>query len=154
MTVIAYRDRTLAGDSAHTERGTIVSLQSKLTRFPSGVLYGAAGDSDDRALLALLKNVKTPEDIPSADTLRALRCDVLALLVFPDGAVWRIETGKRNGGAEPTHAPCAIGSGSDLAMGAMLRDPTCSAAEACDVACQRDMACREPIHTLSVDDRN
>lgn len=153
MTVIAYRGGTLACDSAWSERGTVVSSQTKLTRLASGVLIGASGDGDDRELMALLTDVKTPADLPSAAKLISLRCTVGLLVVFPDGAVWRVGTGKKDGGAEPTHEPCAIGSGSDLALGAMLGNEKLSAAEACAISCLRDTNCKEPIHTMSVDAR-
>ncbi len=149
MTVIAYKDRTLAGDSAWTDRGAIVTLRTKLTRLASGVLVGAAGDGDDRALMKLLADVKTPEDLPSLDALRALRCDVRLLVVFPDGQVWRVDSGKKDGGAEPTSEPCAIGTGADLAMGAMLAGK--GAADAAAIAASRDTGCREPITTMSLD---
>lgn len=150
MTVIAYKDRTLAGDSAMTDRGAIIALQSKLQRLPSGALYGASGDSDDRPLVAVLANVKTVEDIPSAAALRELRCDVLALLVLPDGTLCRIDTNKKSGMADiGLSEPQSVGSGADLAMGAMLAGK--GAAEACAIAASRDIHCREPITTLSLD---
>lgn len=148
MTVIAYKDRTLAGDSAWTDRGTVTRLATKLTVLPSGILYAGAGDGDDRELLELLKGVKTPEDLPPADKLKSTG-SLEALLVFPDGQVWEIGTGKRRGYAERRDAPVALGSGALLALGAMLAGA--GAEEAATIAASRDIYCREPITTLSLD---
>ena len=64
MTVIAYRDGMMAADSCWSDNhendscsGLIFSHAPKLRRLSSGALYGGAGASDDRELVALLDNV-------------------------------------------------------------------------------------------------
>ena len=102
-------------------------------------------------MVEALRGVKTPNDIPSARALCGLDCDVNALLVFPNGDVYRIQSGRKRGCIDriPPGQIAVVGSGGDVALGAMLAGK--SAAEACAIACKVDTACREPITTLSLD---
>lgn len=157
MTVIAYKDGVMAGDSAWslcgedaTHDGLIVNSMNKLTRLRSGALYGGAGSSDDRQLLDLLQDVSTAARMPDVRKLRGtLQEGVHALLVLPDGSIWEVETGEDDGGVMPVNRTWhAVGSGRALAMGAMAVGA--SARHACEVACDFNTYCRLPITTLKL----
>jgi ATP-dependent protease HslVU (ClpYQ) peptidase subunit len=151
VTVIAYRKGILAGDSCWSEEdGLVVNIQNKLVRLRSGAIYGGAGACDDRALLRMLQNVRTPEQLPmprdlAADDLSELEC----LLVLPDRSVWIIEGGPEGGGVCPVKLPfIAIGSGKQVAMGALAANKT--AEEAVRIACDWHRTCCRPVHTLDL----
>jgi ATP-dependent protease HslVU (ClpYQ) peptidase subunit len=155
VTVIAYRDGVLAGDSGWSDNGVFITNQTKVLRLDTGVLYGGAGHADDRELLHLLKNVASPHRLPSARSLIDASRECGAIIVFPDGAVWTITTGdNEDSGVCPIAAPfIAIGSGSKIAHGAMLAGA--SAARAVEVTCGQfgDIYCKPPVHTLRLEPR-
>jgi hypothetical protein len=156
MTVIAYKDGLMAGDScwsmtgegAGAHDGLIVNTQDKLVRLRSGALYGGAGAVDDRQLLDLLHDVHSADMIPDVRKLRAtLHADVLALLVLPDGSVWEVATGETDGGLMPVqHKFHAVGIGRSLAIGAMAGGA--NARRAIEIACQFNTYCRPPVTAL------
>lgn len=156
MTVITYRDGTLACDSCWNDDGLITSSATKITRLPYGKLYGAAGDCDDRGLLELLRPVQVPAELPTRRTLEELRSDISALLIFcePQLRVFVVDCcppGKADevSGIYEVRGPfIAVGSGRDVAMGAMAYGA--GAVEAAHAACEHDVNCRPPIHCLKV----
>jgi hypothetical protein len=151
MTVIAYRKGVMAGDSCWSEKdGFICNVQNKLVRLASGAIYGGAGATDDRALRKLLQNVVSPDRLPDLATLSDPDYgDVECLLVLPDHSVWTIGGGEKGYGVCPVKVSyCAIGSGRDLAIGAMAQGAT--AAAAVKLACQWHVHCRPPVHTLKL----
>ena len=79
MTVIAVRGRTMACDSAWSTDGRIATLKTKLVRLRSGAIYGSAGDSDDRSMLALVQDATRFEDFPSREVLEAVSYTHLTL---------------------------------------------------------------------------
>ena len=153
MTVIAYRDGVMAGDSCWSDdnhAGLIFNLQNKIFVLRSGALYGSAGGSDDRELKAALEDVVAPEMFPSCKDLANMEDgNVDALLVLPDGAVWRVHTGETMGGVEPISLPFAsVGCGQGIAVGAMAAGK--SAFEAVKIVCDYNIACRPPVHTIKL----
>jgi hypothetical protein len=148
MTTIAYKDGILACDSAWSDESRIIGLINKIRRFDTGVLYGAAGHSDDRAVLNLLYKVTDPNDLPSYDTLWELQNSIHALIIFPDGRAFMVSTGEEDVGVCPVDTPIAVGSGKWLAMGAM--DAGATAIEAVEIACKRDCHSKGPVHSLAL----
>lgn len=154
MTVIAYRDGVMAGDScwsdADTQGGLIINSQNKLAVLRSGALYGGSGASDDRSLVNRLQDIVDYRQLPSAKDLIAMEhgC-VKALLVLPDRSVWVVGTGEGEGGVEPVQLPYfAIGTGGQIAMGALACDKT--AVEAVKIACDLNVYCRPPVHSIKL----
>lgn len=149
MTVIAYRAGIMAGDScwANSSTGTIDNLQNKMQRLKSGLLYGGAGDCDDRKLLTMLHRVKTPAQLPTAEKLKEIADSINALLVFPSGDVFYLDTGAEDGAVCPVQTLfAAVGSGRQIAIGAMAAGAT--AYSAVQITCQHNVYCRPPIHQL------
>lgn len=157
MTVIAYRAGVMACDSCWSHNGTQVASMSKIKRLSSGALLGQAGDNDARAIVDLLDKVKDPKHLPSRQALMSTRQDFTGLLALPRGGLWLITTCKFDAEWFPTDDDddigvwlaatmggyAAVGSGADVAIGAM--DAGASARRACEIACGRDMSCRLPI---------
>ena len=149
MTVIAYRYEILACDSLWSSSQTIMALQNKIVRLPSGALYGASGDVDDRALVALLGHIKTAAGIPSPHVLSEIKQAIEALLVLPNGEVWIINTPDDDDSAgvyQVKHPYTAIGCGKPVALGAMAQGA--NAAQAVAAACEHNVHCRGPVHVL------
>jgi ATP-dependent protease HslVU (ClpYQ) peptidase subunit len=149
MTVIAYsaRHRVMAADSRTCLDSMHVTNAQKIVRLKSGALLGMAGDGDCRDFARLLGKV-LPKRLPTRDELADLRCDVTSLLVLPSGEVYRVTVGHTE--AEYwgevmllTKTLVAIGSGSDLALGAMGAgaDPK----RAVEVACEWAVSCGGPV---------
>lgn len=147
MTTIAWRHDTLAGDSAITESGTLVSLAPKIHKLKSGAIVGYAGDADSRALHRLLERVKKPDELPSVAKLRELKQDHAAIIVFPSGEVFAIDVGNEKGDycgvCEIVADYYAIGSGGLVAMAAMAAGAT--AMKAVSIACDLDVHTKAPI---------
>ncbi len=147
MTTIAWRFDTLAGDSATTESGTLISLAPKVHKLKSGAIVGYAGDADSRALHKLLDKVKRPEELPSVSKLRELKQDHAAIIVFPSGKVYAIDVGNDKGDycgvCEIVAEYYAIGSGGLVAMAAMAAGA--SAMKAVSIACDLDIHTRAPV---------
>lgn len=148
MTTIAFKDGVLAGDSLWTgEDGTVFTMAPKVFRLPSGILYGGAGEGDDRALLQLLKKVKKPKDFPSVEAFRKIKQDLGGLIVFPNGRVFIIDVAHDKYGLvgvyEIPDRVAAIGSGSVHALAAMSLGK--SAIEAVHFACERSVYSRPPV---------
>lgn len=147
MTTIAWRAGILAGDSATTEHGTIISLAPKVHKLKSGAIVGYAGDADSRALHRLLEKTNKPNELPSVAKLRELKQDHAAIIAFPNGKVFAIDVGNDKGdycGVCEIVAPYyAIGSGGLVAMAAMAAGAT--AMKAVSIACDLDVHTRAPI---------
>lgn len=157
MTVIAYKDGVMAGDSAWSlagegtvHDGLIVNSMNKLIRLNSGALYGGAGSSDDRQLVDLLQGVNSADKMPDVRKLRGtLQEGVHALLVLPDGTIWEVETGEDDGGVMLVNRKWhAVGSGRALAMGAMAAGA--DARQACEIACAYNTYCQKPVTSLTL----
>lgn len=155
MTVIAYRDGVMAGDSCWSDgndegySGLIETLQGKLVLLESGGLYGGAGAAEDRQLVKVLQLVRNATQLPTSRDLESMSGGISALVVLPDGTCWQIITGKEEGCAYQRTGPYhAIGSGAPIAVGAMWKDAT--AIEAVKAACEHNVYCRPPITHLKL----
>ncbi|GAC1333102.1 MAG: hypothetical protein NVSMB20_05320 [Bradyrhizobium sp.] len=128
MTTIAYRDRTLASDSISTLGAIATCHFRKIARAPDGTLVAAAGGT--LACGALLRWV----DGGMAGPLGLSNDDFTALAVNQDGELHFL-----SGDGSLTRIEAdffAIGSGSELALGAMAAGV--SARRAVEIACQFD----------------
>lgn len=136
---------------------TQTTSKTKIRRLFSGALYGSAGDADDRALVALLDQIKLPAKLPMPADLAAVRCDLNALLILPRGRVYIIsvnaldphESNFKGAIWEANRGYAAVGSGSDLAIGAMYAGA--SARQAVEIACKFDINSRPPVHVLALE---
>lgn len=149
MTVIAYREGWIAGDSCwfDGEAGLIETSQTKVLRLKSGGLYGGAGACDDRELIAKLNSVRTAEKLPSVAWLSRPSLEGLtALVVLPDCTVWQIDCADEASITPRTGAYAAIGTGAAVAIGAMWFGA--DAYKAVEAACVHNVYCRTPITTL------
>ncbi len=156
MTTIAVKDGVMACDSCWLDDNEVHSTSlTKITRLKSGALLGEAGDVDSRAMVRLLQNVKTFEQVPlSADLAATNLADYAGLLLFPSGKVAMLSvsrsstTGGCSAGAhEVNRGGAAVGSGAGIAVGAM--DSGKSAREAVEIACRRDPYSKAPVHAMS-----
>lgn len=113
MTCIATDGKTMAADGLMTERGTIISLREvKIARLPDGRLCGSAGDcaGGDRIIEWLTNG--SALDFPKVGE----GSSVLTLNL--DGTADLFD-GESNGQPVRVPTPMAIGSGMDVALGAM-----------------------------------
>jgi ATP-dependent protease HslVU (ClpYQ) peptidase subunit len=127
VTTIACDGRSMAGDGSRESKGTVVTLRAKkIRKLSDGRLAGTAGlVCDGEALLEWLeKGGKYPKHGESR--LLVLNTDG-SLHLYADGS---------NGVPVEVDAPAALGSGCDLALGAMLAGAT--AKEAVGIAIDRD----------------
>lgn len=125
MTTIATDGKTMAGDGQADIGDTImVTNHRKVRRTDEGVIIGCAGNSVDAQRFHAWFKEKGPK--PRFKSIQVL-------VLYPSGRLeyWNEEM-------EPTEmqAPCAIGSGMDFAIGAMMAgaDP----GEAVRIATMRD----------------
>lgn len=159
MTTITYRDGVLAADSGvfNESRNLHEGAMQKVFQLMGGLLYAGAGDADDRAVRALLDNVRSPDQLPGAKELLATSCDINAVVVFPDGQVFTISCDASDADDEddttwdaeiiPLRAPyLALGSGCQIAMGAMWAGK--SAVQAVEAACEHNVWTRGPVQSL------
>lgn len=129
MTTIATDGRSMAGDGQREHRGTIVIRDAqKVRRLSDGRVVGTAGDvAFGMAMIEWLESGGDPPSIPSdadAGTVLVLNTDGSAMML------------DKYGKAMPVEVPCAIGSGMDLAVGAMEHGATPQ--EAVEIAARRD----------------
>jgi hypothetical protein len=159
LTTIAYRDGVMAGDSCWQANNLQTTSMTKVTKLSSGSLFGAAGDGDIRALLTLLDKIRLLDRMPSRADLAALRCDVQAIWVFPQGQISMIAIAP--GGLDGDNLDhydaqiwpanrgfAAVGTGAELAIGAMAAGK--DARHAVGIACKFDINSRLPIHSVEL----
>lgn len=160
MTTITFRDGIIACDSCWSDGGTVSTLQSKIMRLSSGALLGSAGACDSRDIESLLDKIKTPAALPTCAALGTMRLDYAGLLIFPKGARifkiictgidpsnWDGTNDNEEFGLWEINMPfAAIGSGTDLAIGAMAAGK--SARDAVSIAARFDMYSKPPVHSL------
>jgi ATP-dependent protease HslVU (ClpYQ) peptidase subunit len=149
MTVIAYRDGVMAGDSLWTDDDLVLARQSKICRLKSGALYGGAGGLNDRALVEVLQTVESWDSLPDIGDMSAAD-ELSALVVFPDGSIAMARVTGEGGTIIGVRGMpfVAIGSGRALALGAMGFGA--SAVEAAGVACRFDPNCGGPVVWLNL----
>lgn len=162
MTVITYRNGAMCCDSCWTYGNTQTVSHIKIKRLSSGALLGGSGDNDGRAIEALLDKVKKPSQLPSREALTATKDSGMFLLAIPRQGVWVLSCGKVDEQGYATDDDedygvwpgatmggyAAIGSGADVALGAM--DAGASAYRAVEIACRRDINCRLPVHQIAL----
>lgn len=154
MTTVAYKDGVMACDSCWAYGSLQTTSATKIDRLSSGALFGQSGDLDTRGLVALLSQVKTGKQLPFRSALDEITEACLGILVLPDKSVWMVSTKCNPSGDDDVGIwPCdlhmaAVGTGSEIAIGAMAAGKT--AAEAVAIACQFDINSRPPVHELSL----
>lgn len=163
MTTIAYRDGIMACDSCWALNGSLIdNLANKIYRLKSGALLGQCGSNDIRPMIDILQHAKTEKQMPSYEAICNVRVSGMYLLALPNRRVFKFATTALHPeqwtddvadlGMWRVELPfAAVGSGTDLAMGAMAQGAT--AAQAVRVACRFDINSRLPLHThkLSVE---
>jgi ATP-dependent protease HslVU (ClpYQ) peptidase subunit len=127
MTTIATDGQTMAGDSLTTAGGQVVFDRSvKVRRMKDGTVIGCSGNVTEITAFVRYMEHKNG-DRPSVSE------EFDALILHPSGKIeWM------NNKFEPVQylAPMAIGSGGDLAIGAMMAGASPKRAVA--IACERD----------------
>lgn len=162
MTTIAYRDGTMACDSCWQANHVQTTSMTKIVRLASGALFGSSGDGDIRTLQVLLDRVKDFGKMPSRAELSALKCEVDGILVLPHGHIMMISIAP--GGADHNNFDhfdaqiwpanrglAAVGSGAELALGAMAAGKNARSAVA--IACRFDIHSRLPVHVMNIKTR-
>lgn len=139
MTTVACDGKVMAADGLVTN-GSDIAVEfdgRKIWRLPDGSILGAAGSTD--ACEAVRRFLSGQDE--KLDTL----ADFDAIRMMPDGSGLAYCD---KGGEKPTRCtwPATIGSGGQLALGAMLAGA--SPKRAVEIACQRDTGSGGKIRTL------
>jgi hypothetical protein len=147
MTIIAYRDGVMAGDTQHNANNQLVGYEEKVIKNHLGALWGASGDnSQSKACEDWFLKVTSIVDLRSPPPFSKGQ----GLLVFPDGNVFSVYDGLSTRTLEFKHFGfTAIGSGADFAMGAMAMGAT--AEQAVKVAIDFNLNCGGEITTIRLD---
>lgn len=125
MTTIATDGKSMAGDGRGVACGTIISAQGlKVGRLSDGSLFGMAGAKEDR--VPVVEWLENGGKKPKVQRLSALH-------LRADGSLWYFNELLNPSGAD---LPCAVGSGMDLAIGAM--EAGASPEMAVEIAARRD----------------
>jgi hypothetical protein len=143
----------MACDSCWASNGMQTTSLTKIDRLSSGALFGASGDGDVRAVLALIDKVKSPDKLPTKAELAATRCELTGIIVFKTGQVWMIAIERQGEHFDAMVWPAnrsiaGVGSGGELAIGAMAAGK--NAIEAVRIACRYDINSRAPVHTVKL----
>lgn len=127
MTTIACDGKTMAADCQVTGGGQIVGYADKVCRSKDGRVFASCGPSDEGLRFAAYMDTGEEPNPPLTD-------DFAALILNQDGEVFWI--GKT---LKPVQwiVPAGLGSGGDIAIGAMLAGKSPQAAVS--IACQRDV---------------
>lgn len=128
MTTIATDGKSMAGDGVRLHFDTIITTNArKVCRMQDGRIVGTAGDvAFGLAMVEWLGSDEAKPDLPSGS-------EGTILILHPGGSASVID---KHGKEIPVMLPCAIGSGADIALGAMLAGA--SPAEALEIAISRD----------------
>lgn len=161
MTTVVFKDGVMACDSCYSYMNTVDTLSRKIYRLKSGGLLGQAGANDGREIVRLLDKVRNYREMPLLSKLLEIRVDFLGLLILPSGRKFKIATTfispdnwdtdleKEDFGCWEVEMPfTAIGSGGDVALGAMAAG--CNARQAVAIACRYDINSRPPIHSMNL----
>jgi hypothetical protein len=129
MTTIATDGKSMAGDGmAKDHCETIVDMKrQKVYRLSDGRIVGGAGNSFDLIAWRDWLEAGKSADCPIVSDQFA------GLILTPDGAVYWVD---HKGRELPIPPPCAVGSGQDVALGAM--DFGAAPGEAVAIASRRD----------------
>lgn len=143
MTTIATDGKSMAGDGQREVRGTISTRNAeKVRRLSDGSVIGTAGDS--ACGCALIEWLEGGGDAPKLEPESGFN----ALQLTSDGKVFIYD---KHCMPMPVEPPMAIGSGMDLAIGAMLAGK--SAEDAVMIAVRRDPGTGGKITVLHLEPR-
>lgn len=145
MTTIAFKDGILAADSAVTASGNWEGSCMKIAKLKPSIFAGFAGAlAVQETVFEWIAGGMDRKKIPTImDGGEDYKWD--CLVITPD-AVWSLE---RSFLRSFTQSPYyAIGSGADLALGAMAMGATAN--QAVEAACKHDIYSRQPITMLKV----
>lgn len=141
MTVIAYKDGLLASDSAISSDIVYIASMKKVIRTSAGWLVGGCGD-----VVHVVRFLSWAEAGFKARSRPPPSEDFAGMAIAPDGSLSLFEKDMM---AFPVSAPfLAIGSGADLALGAMAHGA--SAAQAVEIAIQFCHGCKGPVQVCSL----
>lgn len=130
MTTIAYRDGVMAGDSLITSDNVRCGYMRKIARRDDGALCGVCGSASLlRAILAWFLSGEPADGRPQITDN-----DACFIIVRTNG---RVESHDQRGFSDDTAPFFALGSGRELAMGAMAAGAT--AIEAVRAAAKLDI---------------
>jgi ATP-dependent protease HslVU (ClpYQ) peptidase subunit len=138
MTTIACDGISMAGDSLTTAGNMRVADTVKVHRTKDGRIYGGCGPStSNAAFLKWMEEQTAPPELAE---------EFEALILHPDGTVYWIDHK-----LQPIRylSPMAVGSGSDIAIGAMLAGM--DAANAVAVAKKRDIRTGGTVTAIHLD---
>jgi hypothetical protein len=128
VTTIATDGRTMAADGqVQDHRGVIVNDRPKVFRLSDGRLAGGAGNTFDvRSWIEWLDSGKVDKCPIESEQFSGL-------IVGPSGVLWVDYKGRE----ALTSVPCAVGSGQEIAIGAM--EAGASPRKAVEIAISRDI---------------
>lgn len=141
MTIVVYRDGIMAADSLVTSGGTRTDYVNKLATNKAGWVGGAAGDFMDCRAFSKWVKAGCKKEFKGAEVKDGLA----ALLLSPTGDVFYIDDTNRKTQINSATYHC-VGSGRDIAMGALEMGAT--AEQAVAVAIKLNTSCGGIIHTL------
>lgn len=158
MTIIVFRSGIMASDGRVSEDSSIfTNRHQKIHRLKSGGLVGVAGDADTTDLVNLLNSLRKP--LPTHKQLCSLEYEFDAIYVKPDKTVWVLQSGRDKdtqkyvaGIFEIKEPFVAVGSGKELAIGALDRGAT--AEQAVKTAIKFDTSCGGPIQVFSLESKD
>ena len=140
MSVIAYRNLTIVGDTLGNDEGTVIGHVHKVGKTKDGWLWGACGYASAMAPFAAWAETREG-DPPAFDGHHSDH-----ILVSPQGEVkWWTGTGWVVPLPQDFHA---WGCGRELAMGAMANGG--DAYRAVEIACQYDIYCGGSVYGVSM----
>jgi hypothetical protein len=137
MTVIAWDGETVAADTRATSGTSIVPVLDKKIVSQNGVSLAGCGVAHE---------VDAWQYDYFNGIIRPLKGKGSIVLEFREGKCFVWESGASVPYA--VRSPFTIGSGGDVAMGAMLAGKT--ATEAVRIACKVDTACGLPVQTVKL----
>jgi hypothetical protein len=145
MTLVVYRDGIIAADMATWHGSHRSSTTQKISRHPSGILLGAAGDTwVCKNFLGMALAIE-PEGLkPNMGT------DAGGMMARPDGSIFIFEGDRGKFRVEDAYF--ALGSGAAVALGAL--DAGVDAMVAVRIACERHEALGYPIQAMHHDGRH
>jgi len=159
MTVIVWNGKTMAADRRATMHGTTLTVQ-KIWRlevvpgFEGEILWGASGKAWQVAeMLAWFRAGRPLDKFPASQRDEELFSDILVIERDERGLqpgryrVWHYQRGPEP--FEVLSTPCAIGSGRDMALGAMHAGA--SAGQAVEICCEYESGCGEGVDLLTLD---
>jgi hypothetical protein len=141
MTIVCFKDGILAADSVVVEDGMAYGLMRKIIRSDTGCLAGGSGDVS--SLYPFLEWVRKGMKARGKPTIGELD----GIVIKPNGEILFFENGLVP--FKVSSKSHAIGSGAQMAIGAMMHGAT--AIQAVKYVCERITTCQEPIQALRLD---